>query len=378
MGGTTATTALPTPSQPTIPPPPLPPPAATDATDANWVLPSFEHPTPPACVPTDSLTLEVTPRPPSGFPIPQLGDSMTRRLDPLLRTAWAGKPDPKAWVRAWRAKFEPDAEATYSKLKNLIHKVVGRDAATSLVISTPQEDDSFTLERYPPPWHFLISGLSQSAMDFLVSMQVISTAELTVFILPFIQPVPTYLCTLENFTLPDSPESNTTVAGIVKRALSSHDVFTEYVRSEDPNPDTLATVINSIYVTSLRIATTTSRKQTLWNVYCSRPPSFLNIDKYFIWQCLIRTARFRSEDYGMGAVRVGDKQFKCLGCKSLDHPTGLCPFPSLPGWMGPKPQITDSIMPQSGSSSKIPKNRHPVRGGRGTPRGRGSRGGPRF
>ncbi|KAI5985831.1 hypothetical protein EDD15DRAFT_2139599, partial [Pisolithus albus] len=353
------------PPQPTALPPPLPQPSTPMPVASSG---DSHVPVTPATAPITNNTLEITPRPPCGFPEPQLGDSITRGLDKLLSSAWLSKPGPKAWIRPWRAKLEPDAEATYTKLRNLIQWVVGQEASASLVISTPQVDDSFTMERHPPPWHFLVSGLSKDATDFLVGLKVISTPECTAFTLPFTQPVPTYLCTVENFTLPDSPASNAIVAGVVIKALRSYDLFTEYFRGEDPNPDVLATFLNSIYVTSLHIAISATRKQTLWNVYCSRPPSFLTFDKYFTWQCLIRTARFSSEDYGMGVAFIGEKQFKCLGCKSLDHPTGLCPFPTIPGWLGPKPQLIDTLPTQA--TVKVSRGRnYTPRGGEGHSKG---------
>ncbi|KAI6137614.1 hypothetical protein BKA82DRAFT_942408 [Pisolithus tinctorius] len=356
--------------QPAVPPPLLP------NTTPPVVLTEPLLPTPQAQIAVPAT--EITPRPPNGFPVPQLCDQVTRGLDETLLTAWSNKPGPKAWIRPWRAKFEPDAEATWSKLKTLVQRVIGQEASTTLVISTPQEDGTFTTERSPPPWHFLVSGLSQDATTFLVNLQVISTPEITAFTLPFVQPTPTYICTLENFTLPDSPESNTIVASVVKQAIQSDDVIPEFIRGLDPDPDVLPTLINSIHVTSLRIANNITRKQTLWNVYCSYNPAFMTLDKHFLWRCLIRNLRFRSEDHGMGVVRLGEKQFRCVGCKSLDHPTGLCPFPSIPGWLGPKPQLTDSIPNQIAPTPRPIRGRNATRGGRGTPRGRAPRGGHRY
>ncbi|KAI6155638.1 hypothetical protein BKA82DRAFT_4080973 [Pisolithus tinctorius] len=366
----TSPSTIEAPPQPSIPPPPTPnmtPPAAP--TEATPQVPPTQLASP---------LLEITPHPPNGFPVPQICDPVTEGLDETLLTAWMNKPGPKAWVRPWRAKFEHDAEATWSKLRTLIQRVVGKDASTNLVISTPQQDSTFTTERNPPPWHFLISGLSQEATTFLVNLQVISTPDITVFTLPFVQPTPTFLCTLENFTLPDSPESNAIVADVVRHAMQSDDIIPEFIRGLDSNPDVLPTLINSIHVTSIRIANNVARKQMLWNVYCSYTPTFLTLEKHFLWRCLIRNLRFRSEDHGMGAVRFGEKQFRCMGCKSLDHPTGLCPFPAIPGWLGPKPQLVASLPAKLTSTPKPTRGRNSTRGGRGAPRGRLARGGPRY
>ncbi|KIO04155.1 hypothetical protein M404DRAFT_26716 [Pisolithus tinctorius Marx 270] len=281
------------PPQPIVLPPPLPNMITSDTLTESLLQ------TPHTQIAASAT--EITPRPPNGFPVPQLCDQVTRGLDETLLTAWTNKPGPKAWIRPWRAKFEPDTEATWSKLKTLVQRVIGQDASNTLVISTPQEEyGTFTTECSPPPWHFLVSGLSQEATTFLVNLQVISTPEITAFTLPFIQPTPTYICTLENFTLPDSPESNTIVTNVVKQAIHSDDVISEFIRGLDPNPDVLPMLINSINVTSLRIANNVTRKQTIWNIYCSYNPAFMTLEKHFLWRCLIRNLHFRSEDHGMG------------------------------------------------------------------------------
>ncbi|KIN93566.1 hypothetical protein M404DRAFT_35990 [Pisolithus tinctorius Marx 270] len=234
------------PPQPAVPPPPLP-----------STVPSITQTEPLLHVPPTQIAApatEITPCPPNGFPMPQLCDQVTRGLDDSLLTTWTNKPGPKAWIRPWRAKFEPNAEVTWLKLKALVQRVIGQEASTSLVISTPQEDGTFNTERSPPLWHFLILGLTQEATDFLVNLQVISTPEITAFTLPFIQPIPTYICTLENFTLLDSPESNAIVANVIKQAMKSNDVILEFICGFDPDPDMLPTMINSIQVTSLHIA----------------------------------------------------------------------------------------------------------------------------
>jgi hypothetical protein len=37
-----------------------------------------------------------------------------------------------------------------------------------------------------------------------------------------------------------------------------------------------------------------------------------------------------------GTARL-QQAFRCRICPSIDHPTPLCPFPNLPGWLGPTP-----------------------------------------
>ncbi|KAI6138651.1 hypothetical protein BKA82DRAFT_4020857 [Pisolithus tinctorius] len=134
--------AIEAPPQPSGPLPPMPnisPPVAAVVTTPQVTPPQLAMP-----------LLEITPCPLNSFPVPQICDSITDGLDKMLLTAWMNKPGPKAWV-------------------------VGMDTSTNLIISTPWQDSTFTMECNPPPWHFLISGLSQEATSFLVNLQVIST-----------------------------------------------------------------------------------------------------------------------------------------------------------------------------------------------------------
>ncbi|KAI6157896.1 hypothetical protein BKA82DRAFT_21909 [Pisolithus tinctorius] len=270
------------PHQVKSPPQPIAPPPLLPNTVLSATLMELLLQTPHAQIAAPAT--EITPHPPNSFLVPQLCDQVTRGLDDTLLTAWTNKPGPKAWIRPWRAKFEPNAEATWSKLKTLVQQVISQDTSKTLVISTPQEEDStFTMECSPPPWHFLVLGLSQEATTFLVNLQVISTPEITAFTLPFIQPTPTYICTLENFTLPDSLEGNAIVTNVVKQAIHSDDVISKFIQGLDPNPDVLPMLINLINVTSLHIANNVTHKQTIWNIYCSYNPAFMTLEKHFLW-----------------------------------------------------------------------------------------------
>ncbi|KAN0085869.1 hypothetical protein V8E55_007003, partial [Tylopilus felleus] len=204
-----------------------------------------------------------------------------------------------------------------------------------LVISTPSAETDM-LVRLPPPYHFLISGLDDESIKTLTDLGLCSTKDLTCFFVPFEQPLPTYVGTLENFSLPDSANSNCVIAEIVKTTLRATPDVTAFIHSNIPTPDANAAVaaIDSIRVTSLRVSTSKTGKRTVWNIYCDSPPAF-SLETYYNWTKKIRTISFPSDDNGIGTMRLGERQFMCTGCKSFDHPTWACPFTRLPGWFGP-------------------------------------------
>lgn len=275
--------------------------------------------------------------PAGGFPIPQLGESTWRNVAQVLKEKWPQKEGAKAWVRTYRARYETNAQNSVSKLKDVITKIIGESDADTLVVSTPTTAVEL-IERLPPPWHFLISGIPPEAIERLIRLRVCSSAEISCFFVPFEQPLPTYAFTLENFSFPDSENTNKEIGEIVKDTIRSNPAVMQFIHDNIPLPDAEAALrtIESVRVSSLCLALSKSAKETVWNVYFDSPPAF-TLKQYFDWTNLMRTFFYISEDYGYGTARQ-DAQFVCMGCKSFDHPTGLCPFPKLPGWFGPSAQ----------------------------------------
>lgn len=313
--------------------------------------------------------LRITTTPPGGFPTPQLGQSTWHNVSQVLKERWPQKEGAKAWVRTYRAKCESNAQNTVAKLKDAITKIIGESDAEHLVVSTPTAEVEL-IERLPPPWHFLISGIPPEAIERLIRLQVCSSPEVSCFFVPFEQQLPTYALTLENFSFPDSESTNREIANIVKETIRSNPDALHYIHENIPSPDAEAALrtIESTRVSSLTLAHSKTKKETVWNVYFQSPPNF-TLKQYFDWTNILRSFFYVSEDYGYGTARQ-DAQFMCVGCKSFDHPTGLCPFPKIPGWFGPS--ITEDTNATLDNRSMFhhgqgsPNNN---RGGRGTSRG---------
>jgi len=320
---------------------------------------------------TTRASIQLTPLPPDGFSAPQLGETVTRNLDQRQCLLWSAKYGPKAWVRTYCARFEPNAQETLTKISMLLTRLLGEAESSTLLISAPSHETPITDERLPPPWHYLISGISQQNLDKLVAWQVLSTPDITVFIVPFTQPLPNYICTLENFPLPDTPNSSAKVAQIVKSTLHRAPDIGDLLTAEGVDYADAYKAIESFAVTSFRVSISATKKQTLWNVYCMKPPQ-IALDKFFRWAKAIRRLEFFSEDFGVGVARTGDRQFQCVGCKAVDHPTAFCPFPLIPGWCGPVAPTDNTLSASNNSPPSQPRTQTmPNHRGRGTPRGRG-------
>lgn len=333
--------------------------------------------------------LKLTATPSSGFPTPQLGDSVWKNIPPAIQARWSQKPGAKAWVRTFRARFEENAQSTVAKIRNVITQLIGSQRATDLLISPPTAEEPIP-QRYAPPWNFLISGIPYEAIETLTNLAICSTAEVTCLFIPFEQPVPNYICTVENFTFQDSEKSNLLIAKIIRDTLRECPTIAEFIyhHALASNSDTVMNALESIRVTSLNLAISKSETVTVWNIYCDNLPR-LSLEDFFLWAALIRNLRFPSDDYGTGLPRLNERQFVCTGCKSLDHPTGLCPLPNIPGWLGPasaspKEDLSMTTLDARMQGSPSLDSRSNIRGstrgrggrGRGGQGPRGGRGGP--
>ncbi|KAG6327221.1 hypothetical protein ID866_11869 [Astraeus odoratus] len=79
-------------------------------------------------------------------------------------------------------------------------------------------------------------GISQAVINFLPGWEVASTKEISAIFIPYHQPLPNYICSLENFSLPDLPESNAKVATIVQQALCASLDATNFLKKEGIAP----------------------------------------------------------------------------------------------------------------------------------------------
>ncbi|KAJ7239217.1 hypothetical protein B0H12DRAFT_1221956 [Mycena haematopus] len=322
---------------------------------------------------------QYTAPPPHGFPIPQCIESPLRNTTDHNRAVWAAQEGPKGWVRVYRAKYEPNARGIVSKLKFVISRLV---EAPNVIISPPTAREELE-ERLPAPWHFLISSISAESLTRLTAQGVWSTPTISFFVFDYSMPLPRYIMTLQNFTVSDDPEGNKFVARVVAAKLKSIKEASEFLIKHSAAEDakTAAETLDTIEVHSLEISLPGGGTDTIWNIYCS-PPTSISFFDFLVWTKSARGIQYDTNYHGTGVARMGAAQLFCVGCKSYDHPTGLCPLPRIVGWFGPSAKSTsaeDKTLLQEDErhekASKGPKSGKP-KAGRGAARG-GNRGGRR-
>ncbi|KAF9455824.1 hypothetical protein BDZ94DRAFT_1315792 [Collybia nuda] len=148
----------------------------------------------------------------------------------------------KAWARLYRAFYTEDMSSQALEITELIKCFTN---APNVLVSTPIAE-SHPNPANGPPHHFLISGLTQQAHDQIVNTGVIATETMIILTLPFDQPLPEYIGTLENFSLGDTTHNKLTVAEAVKSALATNPGITMFVNDHLPRTNSKALVRGSL------------------------------------------------------------------------------------------------------------------------------------
>jgi len=217
----------------------------------------------------------------------------------------------------------------------------------------------------------------------------ISTPNLTVFFIPFNPPPYHFVTTLKGFIFLDESDRETEelVENIVGETLFPNDNKLEtgstirrfIAKNKDNIPaliqdieTTLRYLRSSIEVKCLNlvkkedIGMGEGQSHPAWNVYIY-PPSKNNA-ALREWRTTIQNTTFATDSNKAGKTF---KLFRCAICRSIDHPGGMCPYPSQQGWIPPTPTVIDEIL-NANNPPRVNREARPnTRGRSAGPNGRG-------
>jgi hypothetical protein len=216
----------------------------------------------------------------------------------------------------YRTQHGANTHETVGKLHFVIPHII---IAPALCISPPIERESLQ-ERLAAPWHFLVSGLLDDTTKKLTDQVVWATPTIVFLVIPYDTCLPCYIMTLQNFSIFDEEEGLKYIRHLVTTELKSIKEATDFLVKNAPRiaADVAAASLDTIDVKTLEIALPSGKKDVIWNVYFTPPPS-MSIFHYMEWTQAARQLTYES-DFSLGVARMGDLQFVCSGCKSYDHP----------------------------------------------------------
>ncbi|KAJ7180858.1 hypothetical protein C8R46DRAFT_1319225 [Mycena filopes] len=229
-----------------------------------------------------------------------------------------------------------------------------------------------------PPNVFIIAGLSAFAHRALQEQLVISTANGTFVILPPHPNESGYMGTVVDLAFENTPEGAIGAADVIRRCATKNMQFVQLVQTHRdgvPRNYSIQEIADelrdSITVQPIEI-TNTLGTRIGWRVYSivtTRIPA-----AYRLIRAAFRKTRLVTGFSYRGVVRA---DMSCAVCRGIDHPTGLCPFPLVPGWMGPSEATIAAAAQAARAAAAAARNRGTRRGGRAGFNGanRGFRGG---
>ncbi|KAJ7791593.1 hypothetical protein B0H14DRAFT_2624836 [Mycena olivaceomarginata] len=275
---------------------------------------------------------QYTTPPEGGFPKIHMLESPLRNTSDHTRLAWAAVTGPKFFVRVYHAHHEANARETVGKLHYVIPRIV--------IAASPPHQPAHRAGVSPGaprrPLALLSLRTAGGGDQEAHRPSRLGYAPIVFLAIPYDTPLPRYIMTLQNFSIFDE-EGLKYIRRLVTTKLKSIKEATDFLVKNAPGiaADVAAASLDTIVVEALEIALPGGKKDVVWNVYFT-PPHSMSIFHYMEWTQAARQLVYES-DFGLGVARPGDLQFICGGCKSYDHPVGLCFLQRIPGWLGETP-----------------------------------------
>ncbi|KAI0054453.1 hypothetical protein BV25DRAFT_1922664 [Artomyces pyxidatus] len=201
--------------------------------------------------------------------------------------------------------------------------------------------------------------------------------------------MPRFLAAFEGFTTDHThPDANDMLAEDIRTLLRQADiarVIVQLMQSRDPalTPDvSLDRALASLYVRHMTTHAPGGAPHIAWRIYLAHP-----VAQFTDWSPFAQHLQAGTLYTGLNGTGTAVPFRSCNGCHGADHPRGLCPFATIPGWNGPPweppqqqqqaPQPPMNTDPASQSHQPPPTTRGRGGGRGGGPNGRGGGGGGR-
>ena len=283
---------------------------------------------------------QFTPVPIGGFPLTHASHSaqIFDFLDNQALLAWFQVEHPKFLVRIFdhSGKDVADKAALLSERIRTNIAIVANfvnQEAPAVKVSPPRPNGGKMAKNLP--LCFLVHNISEEATNLILSQRIWSATNITFEAHQFnCSHPPSLLFCLSGFTTQETDTVNKTVADVWAHGDNRHQIDDILSMSEIPEDQVhKATydLINSIRVEYLDFKVSGGLSVPRFNIFARSPTH--NAQAWTDLRSFLRSLEYPTGLDGCGsAVAVPP----CTICHSIAHPRGLCPFPGIPLWNGPK------------------------------------------
>ncbi|KAJ7797948.1 hypothetical protein B0H14DRAFT_2618399 [Mycena olivaceomarginata] len=180
---------------------------------------------------------------------------------------------------------------------------------------------------YPTP-------LAQTVVD----ARMLSSANITIYTLPYNMPIVGFVGVFAGFTLPNTVMGANTARDLIGTVIEANNEITQFVQThrdafgpQVSSGEAWRAFLTSITVHGIVLIVNDTNTVT-WRLHVTSPTN--NRESWSQLRRLFGKLQIMTALYGTARLQ---RAFRCHICPSIDHPTPLCPFPDLPGWLGPTP-----------------------------------------
>ncbi|KAG1775822.1 hypothetical protein EV702DRAFT_1199039 [Suillus placidus] len=290
----------------------------------------------------NSLTVipHFTPIPIGGFPhihlahTAQLFDFQAAKVI----TAWRKVPHPKILIRV----FDHDGKNPSVKGPILVERL--RKAVSEIAHFVHQDDQDVKVSPPCPeaikedadhPLSFLIYNISDETKTLILDQRIWSSTEITFTAHQFrVNTPPLLLFCLHGFSTTDIATVRTAVYEVWTEDVTRWDIC-DILSEGDIPEDKVHTAtwdfVKSLWIERLDFKVSGGILLPRYNVFAVSPTN--NPSVWTKLRAYLHSLSYPSELEGNG---TSVNFMPCPLCHSIAHPQGLCPFPNIPLWNGPK------------------------------------------
>ena len=272
-------------------------------------------------------------------PLPLVHDAYPTAVFEHIDTDFAAEWEQHKGGKLLAHPFDSDAQnsANHEEIRELIFTAASEiTKSVEVEVSAPIASEEAKKERRFPTV-FLIFNLSDDHVNLLLQRGVWSSPAITFRVLPFRPPCPNFMFSIGSI----STHSVDTIFPIVQRVWDGPDTkiyITALINAvpEDKRggvENAICLLMDSMWVEKLETKRAGETIAPHYNIYTDS--SGIAIDEVWIRLRNHLSARTYSATF-QGTGKIKTPPFHCGVCHSADHPRGLCPFPDIPGWNGPK------------------------------------------
>ncbi|KAJ7020567.1 hypothetical protein C8F04DRAFT_1196479 [Mycena alexandri] len=291
-------------------------------------------------------------------------DTLALNADPAVIQTWRNTP---GTIAAYVAGGDRDSTASAHNGAELIANVTNMPAGVVRMGAANAANTSL-----PAPNLFGITGLTPDLAAELVRLRMLCTQAITLFIITLAPHFSGFLGLVEGLTFLNTPAGAQEAVNAITHTLSTNTNFIQLVMSHrDALPahwsiqQALTAILGSLTVTPIELLSGVGSTRVVWRVFMM--VTTRNMVFYNAIRAAFRQVVFVTAFNNTGRVR---DDLSCRICRSIDHPTQLCPFPDVPGYVGPTAATLPPPPPPPGRGRGNGRGRGRGRGGRG----RGARG----